>query len=153
MVRSVCSRRPRSCGQQRRGRAATVPLVDDGERTSFRCATSPPSVLCRLPAPETSRLAELNEASAPVQVSLQHDGAAQPMRVGSAILVGSLVEELESFFSNYGGVVTKSDDCVLSNARLVQEFAKLPGARPAAFERLLKAARAAEAKGGALDGD
>jgi hypothetical protein len=60
--------------------------------------------------------------------------------------------QLESFFSNYGGVVTKSDDCVLSNARLVQEFAKLPGARPAAFERLLKAARAAEAKGGALDG-
>jgi hypothetical protein len=87
-----------------------------------------------------------------IQVSLQHDGAAQPMRVGSAILVGSLVEELESFFSNYGGFVTKSDDCVLSNARLVQEFAKLPGARPAAFERLLKAARAAEAKGGALDG-
>jgi hypothetical protein len=59
------------------------------------------------------------------------------MRAGSAILVGSLVEELESFFSNYGGVVTKSGDCVLSNARLVQEFAKLPGARPAAFERLL----------------
>lgn len=87
-----------------------------------------------------------------IQVSLQHDGAARPMRVGSAILVGSLVEELESFFSNYGGVATKSDDCVLSNARLVQEFAKLPGARPAAFERLLKAARAAEAKGGALDG-
>ena len=87
-----------------------------------------------------------------IQVSLQHDGAAQPMRVGSAILVGSLVEELESFFSNYGGVVTKSDDCVLSNARLVQEFAKLPGARPAEFERLLKAARAAEAQGGALKG-
>jgi hypothetical protein len=87
-----------------------------------------------------------------IQVSLQHDGAAQPKRVGSTILVGSLVEELESFFSNYGGVVTKSDDCVLSNAKLVQEFAKLPGARPAAFERLLKAARAAEAKGGALDG-
>jgi hypothetical protein len=27
------------------------------------------------------------------------------MRAGSAILVGSLVEELESFFSNYGGVL------------------------------------------------
>jgi hypothetical protein len=58
------------------------------------------------------------------------------MRAGSAILVGSLVEELESFFSNYGGVVTKSGDCVLSNARLVQAFVKLRGARPAAFERL-----------------
>lgn len=65
-----------------------------------------------------------------IQMSLQHDGTAQPMRVGSAILVGSLVEELESYFSNYGGVVTKSDDCVLSNAKLVQEFAKLPGASP-----------------------
>jgi hypothetical protein len=87
-----------------------------------------------------------------IRVSLQHDGAARPMRVGSATLVASPIEELEWFFSNYGGVVIKSDDCVLSNARLVEEFAKLPGARPAEFERLLKAARAAEAQGGALDG-
>jgi hypothetical protein len=64
MVRSVCSRRPRSCGQHRRGRAPTVPLVDDGERTSFRCARSPPSGPCRFLAPGTSRLAELSEASA-----------------------------------------------------------------------------------------
>jgi hypothetical protein len=87
-----------------------------------------------------------------VQVSLQHDAAARPMRVGSAILVASVIEELEWFFSNYGGVVTKTDDCVLSNARLVQGLAKLSGARSAEFERLLQAARAVEAKGGALDG-
>ena len=87
-----------------------------------------------------------------VQVSLRHDAATQPSRVGSAVLLASVIEELEWFFSNYSGAVTKSDDCVLSNARLVQQFSKLPGARSAEFERLLKVARAVEAKGGALEG-
>src|SRR5215212_6677588 len=41
MVRSVCSRRRRSCGQRRRGRAPTVPLVDDSERTSFQMRHEP----------------------------------------------------------------------------------------------------------------
>jgi hypothetical protein len=87
-----------------------------------------------------------------IQVSVRHDAATQPFRVGSAILLASVIEELEWFFSNYAGAVTKRDDCVLSNARLVQQFAELPGARSAEFERMLKVARAVEVRGGALEG-
>jgi hypothetical protein len=67
------------------------------------------------------------EAQAPllyhVQVSLQHDSASQPIRIGAAVAVTPTIETYEWSFSNYPGEVPMSDECVLSNARLVQEFA------------------------------
>lgn len=87
-----------------------------------------------------------------VQVSLQHDSASQPIRIGAAVAVTRTIETYEWFFSNYPGEVPMSDECVLSNARLVQEFAQRPGPRSSDFERLLKVAKGADAKGGALEG-
>lgn len=87
-----------------------------------------------------------------VQVSLQHDSASQPIRIGAAVVVTPTIETYEWFFSNYPGEAPMSDECVLSNARLVQEFAKRPGPRSSDFERLLKVAKGADAKGGALEG-
>jgi hypothetical protein len=87
-----------------------------------------------------------------VQVSLQHDSASQPIRIGAAVVVTPTIEAYEWFFSNYPGEAPMSDECVLSNARLVQEFAKRPGAKSSDFERLLKLTKAADAKGGALEG-
>ena len=87
-----------------------------------------------------------------VRVSLQHDSASQPIRIGAAVVVTPTIEAYEWFFSNYPGEAPMSDECVLSNARLVQEFAKRPGAKSSDFEQLLKLAKAADAKGGALEG-